>query len=143
MMIGTFKHTIDDKGRIAVPVRFRADLGERFIVSRGDSGCLYLHPYEVYNKMASELRAKGKKRDGSIHRVRAFLAASSIVDIDAQGRVCIPPELRDYADLKGASIVVGGYDRAEIWNLENWQKEMSLYDDEDDDVLDLLDPPED
>ena len=135
MLLGTYKHSIDDKGRISVPAKFRLDLGERFVVSNGLDGCIFLFPKEEWDRLDQSIRSLSFKESRQL--TRYFYANATEVEIDAQGRICIPPILRDTANLKGACVVIGASNRVEIWNLKNWQNVSSAI--EEDDIIDLLD----
>ena len=135
MLLGTYKHSIDEKGRISVPAKFRSDLGERFVVSNGLDGCIFLFPKHEWERLDASIRSLYFKESRQL--TRYFYANAAEVEIDAQGRICIPPVLRDLAGLKGASVVIGASNRVEIWNMKNWQNVSSSV--EQDDIIDLLD----
>ena len=135
MLLGTYKHSIDDKGRISVPAKFRSDLGERFVVSNGLDGCIFLFPKDEWERLDRSIRQLSFKESRKL--TRYFYSNAGEVEIDAQGRICIPPALREAAGLKGASVVIGASNRVEIWNLKNWQNYSTTV--EQDDIIDLLD----
>ena len=135
MLMGTYRHSLDDKGRIAVPAKFRADLGERFVVCNGLDGCLFLFSLIRWQNFAEQINSLPIRESTKLSRY--FISSAAEVELDGQGRICIPPLLREKAELKGASLVVGAYNRVEIWNMKNWQSTSGQI--EQDDIVDLLD----
>src|SRR3989344_1432283 len=122
MFIGEYQHTIDEKGRLAIPVKFRASLAKGAVVTRGLDNCLFLYP----NKDWQELAVKLSKLPISTANNRAFsrlmLAGAMDVSLDKQGRIILPDYLRKYASVKKKVVVAGLYNRLEIWDEEVWQK---------------------
>lgn len=120
MFIGQFSHTLDDKGRLSVPVKFRDDLSEGLVVTRGLDRSLFLYPKREWGQLASKLAALPLSKSDTRAFARLMLAGAMEADIDASGRVTIPPYLRKYANLNKRVIVTGLYDRLEIWDEETW-----------------------
>lgn len=123
MFLGEFTHTIDEKGRLIIPARFRADLAEGLVVTRGLDRCLVIYPMEEWNKLAEQASALPM----TDRRARAFsrllFANASDATPDKQGRVLIPPRLREYANLNGEAIVIGINAYIEVWNRDSWTEE--------------------
>ena len=121
MFLGEFEHNVDDKGRLTVPVRLRPELSEGAFVTRGFDGCLVVYPLKAWNEMAARLKALPTTRRAARYVSRMFFAGSEIA-LDKQGRISIPPPLRDHADIQPGSevIVVGVNDRIELWNKARW-----------------------
>ena len=120
MFVGEYIHTVDTKGRVAIPARFRAKIERGAVLTRGMDSCLTVYPMETWERKAQALDniADSRKR----HAVeRQFFAAAFEVELDAQGRIVIPPKLRKYAGLNGEAVIVGARDRFEIWSGERWQ----------------------
>ena len=121
MFIGQYNHTIDDKGRIIIPSKIRNDLGNNFIVTRGLDGCLFIYSNieweNIINKYKNLPDTKEKR-----NFLRVFLSGASICEYDKQGRINIPSSLIDYAKLSRECIIVGVFDRLEIWSKESWDK---------------------
>ena len=121
MFIGQYNHTIDDKGRIIIPSKLRNDLGNNFIVTRGLDGCLFIYSNieweNIINKYKNLPDTKEKR-----NFLRVFLSGASICEYDKQGRINIPSSLIDYAKLSRECIIVGVFDRLEIWSKESWDK---------------------
>jgi len=120
--IGQGSYSIDNKGRIIVPVKFRARLGSRAIVTRGIENCLQVFPEERWDSLTNRLNAQpfGSER-ARIFR-RKFLASASECELDRQGRIMIPETLRKYAHLDGEGIIIGVGDYMEIWDPNIWKQ---------------------
>ncbi|MFA6171747.1 MAG: division/cell wall cluster transcriptional repressor MraZ [Patescibacteria group bacterium] len=122
MFIGEYSHNIDDKGRMAVPSRFRALLKKGAVVTRGLDNCLSLYPRDTWKELAIKLAALPLSQAKARAFARLMLAGAMNVDFDSQGRIVLPEYLRKYAGLKKKTIVAGLYDRLEIWDDEAWEK---------------------
>lgn len=120
MFMGQYNHTIDAKGRTFVPAKFRETLGEHFVVTMGLDGCLFLYPDEKWEEFAEQLKAlPGTKEARQLQRY--FLAGAAEMEIDKQGRILIPPHLREHAALTKDVIFVGVLGKIELWSRERWQ----------------------
>lgn len=119
MFIGEFHHSIDDKGRLAIPVKFRSSL-KKAVVTRGLDNCLFLYPIEEWKRLAEKLAALPISQASSRAFVRLMLAGAMDVAVDGQGRVVVPEYLRTYAGLGKTVVVTGLYNRVEVWNEEAW-----------------------
>ena len=120
MFIGEFHHTIDEKGRIIIPAKFRDELGERFIITRGIENCLFVYSLENWDKITNKLNSLPfTKKDARVFN-RFFLSGATDVELDKQGRVNISTPLIDYAKLQKDCVVIGTGDRLEIWAQEYW-----------------------
>lgn len=122
MFIGEYSHTIDPKKRLALPSRFRGELGSRVVVTRGLDDCLFVYPMKVWEELASKLGNLPVGEAGTRSFIRLMLAGATDVDLDSQGRVLVPEYLKVYAGLKKDVTVVGLYNRLEIWSEEKWKK---------------------
>ena len=130
MFVGEYLHNVDTKGRVAIPARFRAKIERGAVLTRGMDSCLTVYPMETWERKAQALDniADTRKR----HAVeRQFFAAAFEVELDAQGRIVVPPKLRKYAGLNGEAVIVGARDRFEIWSSERWQSYLDELADED------------
>ncbi len=130
MFVGEYNHSIDSKGRITVPSKFRDMLGEHFTVTKGLDGCLWVFPgkeWEAFSQKLANLPI-GKKEVRSFSRF--FLAGACEAETDKMGRILLPQVLRDYAHLDSEAVVIGAGNRAEIWNKQAWE-EISSFDDVD------------
>ncbi len=123
MFLGEFIHTIDEKGRLAIPARFRADLAIGLVVTRGIDRCLAIYPMEEWEQLADKVSGLPM----TDRRARAFrrlvFANASDVTLDKQGRVLIPPRLREYAGLDGEVVVTGLNTYIEVWGPGSWGEE--------------------
>jgi MraZ protein len=120
MFVGTHPLSLDDKGRIILPVKFRDALKDGAYVTKSLDGCLGIYTAQDFESYADEL--KDKVRRGSVERtaVRTLMAGAAEVTPDRQGRITIPPALRSYAELRDAVVVTGFLDHIEVWNAEKW-----------------------
>ena len=121
MFIGEYKHNLDDKGRLAIPTKFRADLSKGAVVTRGLDTSLFLFPKEEWDKLAEKLANLPLGQSNSRAFARLMLAGAMDVELDKQGRVMLPEYLRTYADLKKSIVVAGLYTRLEIWDEQTWE----------------------
>jgi len=122
MFIGEYQHSIDDKGRVAVPVKLRNLLKKGAVVTRGIDNCLFLYPKEQWSKIAEKLANMPVSQARARAFSRLMLAGAMEVDFDNQGRITMPEYLRTFAGLKKKAIIAGLYDRLEIWDEDNWNK---------------------
>lgn len=117
--MGEFNHSIDAKGRIIVPAKFREDLGEEFVVTLGLDGCLFLYPDSEWREFVEQLKClPGNRQARQLQRY--FLAGATTCEIDKQGRVLIPAKLREHAKLEKDVVFVGVLGKIEIWSKELW-----------------------
>ncbi len=120
MFIGEFRHTLDDKGRVSVPIKFRAGLAQGLVVTRGLDRSLFLYPKTEWERLAEKLAALPLGKADTRAFARLMLAGAMEADIDASGRVMIPQYLREYAGLSKNVVITGLYDRLEVWDEETW-----------------------
>lgn len=119
MFMGEYNHTIDAKGRIIVPAKFREELGESFVVTQGLDGCLFVYPDEEWQKFVTGLKnLPGSKEARQLQRY--FMSCAANPDVDKQGRILIPSKLREQAKLEKDVVFVGVLSKIEIWSKENW-----------------------
>lgn len=120
MFIGEYNHNLDDKGRLAIPVKFRRELQQGAVVTRGLDSCLFLYTKKEWEKLAKKLAALPISQSNSRAFARLMLAGAMDVALDKQGRLIMPDYLRKFAGLKKAVVVAGLYSRLEIWDAESW-----------------------
>jgi MraZ protein len=125
MFIGEYQHTIDEKGRVAVPVKFRLDLSKGAVVTRGLDRCLFVYPMDAWKRLAGKLTQLPISQSKSRAFARLMLAGAMDVETDKQGRVSLPEYLREYAGMKKNVVIAGLYDRLEIWDESAWKKYKS------------------
>ena len=122
-MTGQYAHNIDAKGRLFIPAKLREELGETFHVTIGPDHCLTIYPNDTWDDFMAKFHdmpySKGKS-------LRALSANAVDCEPDGQGRILIPAKLRKYADLEKEVVVIGSFDRAEIWNAERWAREEAM-----------------
>lgn len=123
MLMGEYKHTVDTKGRVIIPMKLREELGEKFIVTRGLDGCLFGYPMSSWQSLTEKLSANLPLSQKNARQVvRFFYSAATEVEFDKQGRVMIPQTLREYAAIKKNVRIVGVSDRLEIWDDSTWKE---------------------
>jgi len=120
MFIGEFKHNIDEKGRLAIPVKFRSDLAKGAVVTRGLDNCLFVYSLDEWEKLANKLSNLPISQAKARAFARLMLAGAMDVVPDKQGRINLPEYLRQYAGVKKEVIVAGLYNRLEIWDSATW-----------------------
>lgn len=122
MFMGEYHHNIDEKGRLIMPSKFRNDLGETFVVTRGIDSCLFVYPMETWNNLTSKLNELSFTKKDVRSFQRFFLSGATICEFDKQGRINITSPLADYAKLNKECVVIGVNDRIEIWSKDNFDK---------------------
>jgi transcriptional regulator MraZ len=120
MFLGEFQHALDAKGRVILPARYREHLAEGAFIAKGRGGCLAVYTPEEFEQVATQVREQSKRGPRELNAARTFFAGATEVSPDKQGRVAIPPSLREYAGLERDVVVAGLYSRIEIWNRERW-----------------------
>ncbi len=127
MLMGAYNQSMDVKGRMSFPAKLRETLGERFIVTRGIDGCLFVYSPEEFRVKTDKLRALPMAKARKLQR--SFTGWASEVEADKQGRILIPQALREIAGLEKEVVVVGVSDRCEIWDRKRWESFNSDIDD--------------
>jgi len=122
MFMGEYHHSIDEKGRIIIPSKFRNELGESFIVTRGIENCLFVYSLPEWEKIVTKLKSLPFTKKDARNFTRFFLSGATTVEFDKQGRINIQSPLASYAKLEKECVVVGVNDRLEIWSLDSWNK---------------------
>ena len=115
MFVGTYQHTIDDKGRLTLPAKWRSELAGGVVVTRGVDKCLYILPRTKFEAMAKEIDEQGLERADARSWSRHFTGKAADADPDKQGRIVIHQNLREFAGLDGDVTVVGVVSRIEVW----------------------------
>lgn len=128
MFMSEYNHSIDTKGRVIVPVKFRESLGAEFIVTKGLDGCLFVFPNEEWHIFEEKLKSLPMSNKDARKFVRFFLAGAAMVELDKQGRILIPPVLRECAGLEKDVVVVGVGNRVEIWDKGRWEESTTFND---------------
>jgi MraZ protein len=120
MFLGEFQHSLDIKGRVILPARYRDQLAEGAYVTKGRGGCLSVFTAEDFEVVANRVREQSKQGATQLNAARAFFSGAQEVRPDKQGRVALPQNLRDYAGLTREVVVAGVFSRIEIWDRDRW-----------------------
>ena len=134
MFIGEYHHTIDEKGRIIIPAKFREELGNTFIITRGIENCLFVYSEENWAKITNKLNSLPFTKKDARTFNRFFMSGATSVELDKQGRVNISKPLIDYANLLKDCVIIGTGDRLEVWSQESWE---SFFDSTKDSMSDI------
>lgn len=130
MFMGEYNHTIDTKGRLIVPSKFREVLGNEFVVTKGLDGCLFVYPNEEWTSIEEKFREIPLTTKDARKFSRFFFAGAASCEVDKQGRILLPQVLREFAELQKDVVLVGVLSRIEIWSKDRWQ-DANTYDDMD------------
>lgn len=131
MFMGEYNHTIDTKGRLIIPAKFRELLGDEFIVTKGLDGCLFGFPKNEWQIFEEKLRRLPLTQKSARKFTRFFMGGAATCELDKQGRILLPQTLREFAGLDKDVVLSGNLNRIEIWSKANWA-ENNAYDDMDD-----------
>ena len=121
MFYGEYQHTVDPKGRVIVPSKFREGLGEKFIVTKGLDSCLFAYSMEEWTSLENKLKTLPFTDKDVRAFIRFFFSGATECELDKQGRILIPQNLREYASLEKDIFIIGVSSRVEIWNKTNWE----------------------
>jgi len=141
MFMGEYQHSIDTKGRISIPAKFRQDLGDSFVVTMGPERSLFVYPLTVWQELLKNSASKMSftKRSNRAF-VRQFFSRASEVELDKLGRIVVSGKLREYAHLTKEVVIIGVGERVEMWDKVAWEEYCQAMEDEYDDVVeDLVD----
>ena len=122
MLIGEYKHTIDNKKRLAIPAKFRKDLGEKAVITKGLENCLVIYVLDEWQKLAQKLENLPTSQADARNFVRIMLSGATDVELDKLGRILIPDYLKNYASFKKNVTLLGLSNRIEIWDTEKWEE---------------------
>jgi len=120
MFMGEYHHSIDDKGRLIIPSKFRNDLGDEFVITRGIENCLFAYPKNNWEKIVNKLETLPFTKKDARTFTRFFLSGATVAEFDKQGRINITSPLISYANITKECVIIGTGDRLEIWALEEW-----------------------
>ena len=124
MLIGEYHHNIDEKGRLIIPSKFREEVGNSFVVTRGLDGCLFVYSLVEWEKIINKLKKLPFTKKDARTFMRFFLASATVCEFDRQGRLNLVNSLIEYAGLKKECVVIGVNDRLEIWALDKYNNLM-------------------
>ena len=132
MLIGEYNHSIDSKGRVIVPSKFRTELGERFIITKGFDGCLYGYSLEEWKAIEEKIKTLPLVTGKDARNFTRFFFSSAIeCELDSQGRILISQNLREFAGLEKDIVTIGVSSRIEIWSKARWEEYNNDQDSED------------
>ena len=131
MFMGEYNHTVDAKGRLIVPSKFREQLGDEFVVTKGLDGCLFVYENTEWKILEEKLKNLPLTNANARKITRFFLAGATLCEVDKQGRILLPAVLREFAKIEKDAVMVGVGNRIEIWSKESWSS-ANVYDDMDD-----------
>ena len=138
MFMGEYNHTIDPKGRLIIPAKFREALGDEFVVTKCLDGCLFVYANTEWNNFEEKLRTLPLTNKNARQFTRFLLAGAAACEVDKQGRILIPQVLREFAKLEKDVVLVGVASRIEIWSKEVWEESISTYDTDMDEVAENM-----
>lgn len=136
MLLGTYAPKVDAKGRVALPAKFRTQLGSGCVLARGQERCLYLFPMAQFQRVAAKVQQVSLSNKQARQYLRVFLSGAVDEVPDKQGRVVIPQMLRDYAGLTDDIVIIGVGTRAEVWDKDAWNEYLNQQEDEYSDMAD-------
>lgn len=119
--MGEFTHSLDDKGRLTMPAKFREGLGQGFVLTRGLDRCLFAYPKREWETLEAKLKSLPMARADARAFMRFFFSGATECEFDRQGRILIPASLRSYASLERDCVIIGVSNRVELWAKESWE----------------------
>ena len=138
MLIGEYHHNIDEKGRLIIPAKFREEIGNSFVVTKGLDGCLFVYSLVEWEKMVNKLKKLPFTKKDARTFSRFFLASATVCEFDRQGRINLMNSLTLYAGLKKECAIIGVNDRLEIWDLDKFNNLMKEKESELDEISENL-----
>lgn len=126
MFMGEYQHNVDNKGRLFIPARFREGLGDRFVLTKGLDGCLFAYPLPEWGVVEQKLKSLPLTKKDARAFVRFLLSGAAECEIDKQGRILIPGNLREFAALEKDAVVIGVSSRVEFWSRDRWEEYSSI-----------------
>ncbi|KKU10838.1 MAG: cell division/cell wall cluster transcriptional repressor MraZ [Spirochaetes bacterium GWB1_48_6] len=138
MLIGEYNHSVDQKGRMAIPVRFRATFSSGAVITRGIDKCLFIFSKQEWDELAEKIAKLPLVQANSRAFARLMFAGAVNVELDSQGRVLVPDYLRHYADLAKQVVVAGVFNRLEVWDKSNWSTYKQKTEKESEDIAERL-----
>ena len=120
MFMGEYHHTIDDKGRLIIPTKFRTELKDKFVITRGIEHCLFAYPLERWEEIVHKLESLPFTKKDARNFTRFFLSGATVAEFDKQGRINITSPLINYAGIEKDCVIIGTGDRLEIWAENAW-----------------------
>lgn len=138
MFMGEYQHSVDAKGRLIIPAKFREQLGEQFVITRGLDQCLFGYTMDEWKKIEEKLKELPVTKKDARAFTRFFFSGATEVELDKQGRVNIPSTLLSYAQLEKECIILGVSNRFEIWAKDSWEQYFAESEDSFNDIAENL-----
>ncbi len=126
MFMGEFNHTVDVKGRVIIPSKFREQLGEEFVITKGFDNCLAVYALKNWEELQAKLVLMPMTSVDARTLRRMIVGSASVLETDKQGRILIPAPLRTYAGIDKDAVVIGNIDHVEIWSKDVWEKASDM-----------------
>jgi MraZ protein len=120
MLLGEYQHSLDEKGRLIIPAKFREDLGDNFVITRGLDNCLFAYPLSQWKAIEEKVKELPTSQAETRAFVRMFFSGAVEAELDKQGRIIIPQQLREHARIDKDVYVIGVSTKVEIWAKEIW-----------------------
>ena len=124
MLMGEYHHNIDEKSRLIIPAKFRSELGERFVITKGLDKCLFVYSENEWNKLMQKVSSLQFTKKNVRAFERTFVGGASLIEFDKQGRINITSPLVHYANIKKECVIIGVSERLEIWSREEFESYM-------------------
>src|SRR6056297_690857 len=138
MFIGEYQHNMDKKGRVIIPAKFREKLGKSFVATRGLDNCLFVYPMQEWSILEEKLTNLPITSKNARSFVRFFFSGATECTLDKQGRVSIPANLRNYADLEKKIVAIGLANRIELWAVEKWTNYMQAAEESSEEIANAM-----
>ena len=138
MFIGQYTYSLDAKGRVVIPPKYREELGEEFVISKGMDGCLRIYTTDAWQDFCDKLSALPQTSKDARHFARFFLAGANSLEPDKQGRVLIPQVLREFASLEKDVMIIGVNNYVEIWDVNKYDEVNDISEEELDEISEKM-----
>ncbi|MDD2573444.1 MAG: division/cell wall cluster transcriptional repressor MraZ [Bacillota bacterium] len=122
MFIGEFQHSLDSKGRLIIPSKLREGLGEKFVLTKGLDNCLFVYPHSEWHNFEEKLKTLPLTSRDARAFVRFFFSGATECELDKQGRILLPANLREHSGIEKDAVIIGVSTRVEIWSVEEWNR---------------------
>lgn len=138
MFMGEYQHALDVKGRLIIPAKFREDLGEGAVITRGLDNCLFLFPQAEWGVLEGKLKTLPLTKGDARQFVRFLFSGATECEVDKQGRITLPANLREFAAIEKDAVVIGVSSRIEIWSKERWQSYVAIAEESFEDIAENI-----
>ncbi|MFW5976482.1 MAG: division/cell wall cluster transcriptional repressor MraZ [Bacillota bacterium] len=138
MLMGEYQHKMDNKGRVIIPAKFRDELGDKFVATRGLDNCLFVYPMKEWSILEEKLSSLPITSKDARTFVRFFFSGATECELDKQGRMSIPVNLRDYAKLEKKIVIIGLSNRIELWANSNWNNYLNSVEESSDEIASAM-----